>query len=597
MSQQTRLVYQFGPFTLDTREGLLLRDGEAIPLTLKAYEILHILVENGGHVVEKDFFLRKVWPNTYVEEANLAQNIFRLRKILDESDTGVHYIETVPKRGYRFIANVKVVEEGLAMAAGAASHSHLTSNGSNGDGAKTLIQSLAVMPLDNAGVNQDAQYLADGISESIINNLSQLNQLRVLAWSTMVQYKGKAVDVLKVGRELSLKYVLMGKLLTLGNKVVVRVELVDVENGWQVWGEQYMRDFSDFMAIQEDISWEVSERLRLKLTSEDKRRLAQRPSDDTEAVKLYLKGRFLWHKRSAGSLKKAIDYLQKAIETDPHFALAHVAMADCYNYLSVLNLLAPREAFPKAKTEVMKALELNGSLAEAQASLAFINMAYDWDWTGAQRGFKKAIAQSPNYVLARLWYAKYLSLMGRFAEALSEADIARSLDPLSLLTLKIRAHILYLAREYDRAIEQYQEAIEIGPDFAMAYKLISLAYAQKGMYEEAIDYCRKGFSLSGEDMEAKALLGCFYAAMGQREKALDVLDVLRDEAGGRYVSSGHISLVYLGLGEYDEAVNHLWEAYKERSEILMFSKVLPILDPVRSHERFQELLGRIGFTS
>jgi tetratricopeptide (TPR) repeat protein len=410
----------------------------------------------------------------------------------------------------------------------------------------------------------------------------------------VVRYKRTGADVFKVGRELGVQFGLTGNFLVTGSRLVVRLELVDIENGWQVWGEEYRRDFSEILVAQENISWEVSERLRLKFTGEERQQLTQPHTKNSKAFQLYLRGRFFWSKGTAESLKKAIRYIQNAIEIDPHFALAYAGLADCYNQLGHFNLVAPRSAFSRAKAAAMRALELDETLSEAKASLALVSMLYDWDWSSAERGFKQAIAQDPHYAPGRQWYARYLSQMGRFAEALAEIERARQLDPLSLDCLVTRGQILYLAREYDQAIEQCQETIEMGPDFGQPYKVMSMAYAQKGMYDEAIDSSRRVSNLTGKDPEAAAYLGCFYATIGDREKALEKLLELDQLAKYKYVSPGCMSLVFLGLGEKDQAIAYLEKGYRERSELLTFLKVLPIFDSIRSDERFVNLLQRMS---
>jgi DNA-binding winged helix-turn-helix (wHTH) protein/tetratricopeptide (TPR) repeat protein len=592
--EQSKLVYEFGPFTLDASERLLLRNGKAVALNLKACEILLILVENGGHVIEKSVFLEKVWPNTYVDESNLTQNIFRLRKVLGRNQAGSLYIETVPKRGYRFVADLRVVDNGAESRINVSRRTSRAERQRISTSSNLFINSLVVMPLENLDATTHAEHFSDGIMERILNSLSQLPQLRVIAWSTVVHYKRTSADVFKVGRELGVQYGLTGNFLVTGSRLVVRLELVDIENGWQVWGEEYRRDFPDILVAQEDISWEVSERLRLKFTGEEKQRITRRHTKNSKAFQLYLRGRFFWNKGTAESLKKAISYIQSAIGIDPHFALAYAGLADCYSQLGHCNLLAPRSAFSRAKAAAMRALELDETLSEAKASLALVSMSYDWDWSSAERGFKQAIAQDPHYAPARQWYARYLSQMGRFAEALAEIERARQLDPLSLACQVTMGQILYLAREYDQAIEQCQETIEMNPDFGQPYKVMSMAYAQKGMYDEAIDSSQKVSNLTGKDPEAAAYLGCFYAAIGDREKALEKLHELDQLAKHKYVSSGCMSLVFLGLGEKDQAIAYLEKGHQERSELLTYLKVLPIFDSIRSDERFVNLLQRMS---
>lgn len=597
MNQETRAIYKFGSFTLDTREGLL-RDGEAISLASKAYEILLLLVQNSQHVLEKEYFLEKIWPDIFVDESNLTQNIFRLRKILGDSKMGNRYIKTVPKRGYRFVADVQVVTAESTELPARPSAQKLQATGKQATAFSIQSPpSIAIFPFDVVGRNADAERLSDGITQGVINSLSQLGQLRVMAWSSVSGHKGQGLNVFRIGREMGVQFALTGSLLLFGNKLVVRVELVNMENGWQLWGECFRREFSDNMALQEDIAWEVSEKLRLKFTSQQRQQLSVRDPEHTEAYQLYLKGRFFWNKRNAESLKKAMTYIQKAIELNPGFALAHAGLADCYCLLSDFNLLPRREAFLKAKASSMKALELDDTLAEVHASLALISMLYDWDWLAAERGLKRAIALNPNYAPAHHRYAKYASRMGRFSEALTEMQRALSLEPLSLVFLVTTGQIFYLARDYDRAIEQCREALELSLDFGWAYGIISMAYAQKGMYEEAVDYCQKYFDRSDDDLEAAAFLACFNAALGHQEKALDKLGELHELARRQYVSPGYMSIIHLGLGNNDEALKYMEDAYRDRATLLTYLKVLPLFDPIRPDTRFKTLLHRMNFVS
>ena len=596
MAGESKPIYKFGAWTLDIRDALLRRNGEVVPLTLKAFEILLVLVQNSNHLVEKASIIEKIWPNTFVAESNLTQNIFRLRKILGETETGGPYIETVPKRGYRFVADVREMVDGSFEPADESSQRE--NSGQTKETAEAVeqsIRSLAILPLDSVDSNLDTQYLAEGITESIINSLSQLYQLRIMAWTTMARYRGKGDDIFKVGRELGVQFGLTGKLLLHDNKLIIRVELVDIESGWQLWGEQYSRDFSDILVVQEEISREVSERLRVKLTGEERQRLTKRYTAAPEAYQLYLKGRFLWNRRTVESLQSAITYIENAIEIDPNFALAYAGLADCYNQFSRFNLLKPMEAFSKAKAAAMKALELNEVLAEAQTSLAFVSMSYDWDWNDTEKRFRFAIAQGPNYAPAHQWYAKYLARMGRFVEAMREMEWACELNPLSQACLVTIGEILYFAREYDRAIEHCRETLELSPDFAQAYSVLSLAYAQKGMYGEAINCCQKRFDVFNTDTEAAAFLGCFHGAMGHRERALAQLEVLKERSKREYVPPNLMSIIYLGLGENEQAIEYLEKAYAERSHFLTSLKVLPILDPIRSDRRFVDLLRRMDF--
>lgn len=599
MTREAKPIFEFGEFVLDTTQGVLLRDGEAIALTLKAYEVLLLLVQNSGQVLDKEYFLKTIWPNLFIDESNLTQNIFRLRKILGEGEGGARYIETLPKRGYRFVAQVRVVG---GNGAGAAAPRRVTGEqtAESREDAKPAnrgMHSLAILPLNNMESSPETAYLADGISLSVINNLSQCRQIRVMAWNAVSRYKGKEADIFSAGREMGVQLALMGRLLLLDSKLVVRVELVDIDNGWQLWGGQYRRDFSDLLTLQEDIAWEISERVRLKLTGEQRPGQVKREAEEPEVQRLCAKGRFFLDKGTASSVQKALSCFEKAAELTPPSALPHAGMADYYCQLGDLDMVSPREAYSKAKAAAVKALELNEASPEAEAALAFLRMTYDRDWSGAERGFKQALARDPSCVTARCLFVKYLSRAGRFAEALSEAERALSQGPVSPGPLLALGETLYLARDYDAAIARLQEAAEITPDLGLAPFWAGLVYAQKGMYEEAIEHCQRCLDLSGTDTRAAAFLGCYYAAINRHERALDVIDELHETAKSRYVSPACVSVVHLGLGQNELAMKYLEKAYAERSALLTYLKVLPILDPLRPHPAFMNLLTRAGFAA
>src|SRR5712692_4716749 len=424
MGKPTKRIYEFGTFRLDTGERLLLRKGQAVPLTPKVFDTLVALVQKSGHVVGKDELMNEVWADSFVEESNLTQNIFMLRKVLGENRDGRSYIETVPKRGYRFVASVReVMDDNDDLATEKHTGPGIISKATAED---DVLNSLAVLPLTNVSESPDAEYLSDGITESIINSLSQLPQLRVMARSTVFRYKGVEVDPRQVGQDLGVRAVLAGRVLQISDSLIVRTELVDVANGWQLWGEQYNRKLADILVLQEEISREISEKLRIKLTGEEKKRLAKRYTDDSEAYRLYLKGRYYWNKYTKEGLTKAIEYFNQSIELDRSYALAFAGLADAYYRLSNA-YLPPKEAMPKARAAAMKAVDIDDTLVEAHASLGLIKMYHDWDWAGAEREYKRAIELDPRSGLGYLRYGSYLQLVGRFDEANASFERARQL--------------------------------------------------------------------------------------------------------------------------------------------------------------------------
>jgi serine/threonine-protein kinase len=460
--------------------------------------------------------------------------------------------------------------------------------------ASKAIDSLAVLPLVNASGDANMDYLSDGITESIINALSQLPKVRVVARSTVFRYKGQEVDAKEVGEQLSVRAVLTGRVRYLGDTLMIGTELIDVANDAQLWGEHYNRKLSDIFEVQAEIAREISDKLRVRLTGKEKKQLAKRHTDNAEAYKLYLKGRFHWNKRTRESLKKGIEYFQQAIEKDSRYALAFTGLADCYNSLSRFGWLSPGEAMPKAKEAAERALQIDGNLAEAHNSRAFVAENYEWVWSIAEREYKRAIALNPNYATAHQWYGEYLATIGRFDEGLEQLKQAEHLDPLSLIINSDLGLPFFFARQYDRAIEQWRKTIELDPDFWLAHYALALVYEQKGMYGEAIAESKKALNLFGDSPWVLGGLGHIYAVSGQRDEAYQVLDELKERSTERYISPFDLAIIYAGLGEKDQAFEWLEKAYEERNQWMTWLKVEPRLDVLRSDPRFIDLVQRVG---
>ena len=458
------------------------------------------------------------------------------------------------------------------------------------------IDSLAILPLINESGDPDTEYLSDGITESIINNLSQLPKLRVMARSTVFRYKGREIDPLRIGQELGVRALLTSRLVQRGEQLIVKTELVDTEDGSHLWGDQYNRELSDIFKIEDEISKEISENLRLKLSGAQKKQLAKRHTENTAAYQLYLKGRFYWNKRTEEALKKGIEYFQQAIDLDSGYALAYAGLADSYNILASYSALAPKDAFPISKAAATRALELDDKLAEAHASLAFVRFGYDWDWKESERGFKQAIKLNPGYAWAHNWYAVTLAAFERFEEAFVQINRACELDPLSLAINTNQGWLLHLARRYDEAIEQYSKTIELDQAFGLAHRRLAKTYEQKQMNDEAVAEFQKALALSGEDLELLSARGHFCAMRGDTDRAREVLTQLEAISNCRYVPSYLIARVYLGFGDNDRVFEHLDRACEERYGYLAYIKVDPIFDSVRPDARFESLTRRIGLT-
>ncbi len=459
------------------------------------------------------------------------------------------------------------------------------------------IDSVAVLPFVNASTDPDTEYLSDGITESLINSLSQLSRIKVIARSSVFRYKGRETDPRAVGRELGVQAVLTGRVTQRGEDLSISAELMDARDNSHIWGEQYHRKLADLLAVQQELAREMSEKLRLKLSGEEQQRLTKSYTESTEAYQHYLKGRYYLDKSSEEGVKKAIEHFNQAIEIDPNYALAYVGLADAHLGLQFHNSLAPKDAYQRAKAAVLKAQEIDETLAEIHASLGEIKKRYDRDFVGAEREYKRAIQLKPNYALAHSGYSLYLSAVGRHQEAIAEAKRAQELEPLSITNGDVLGYIFFQARQYDQSIEELRKTLEMDPNFALAHCDLGNTYVQKGNYEEAIAEINKAVTLSGGEPIHISTLGYAYAVAGQKDEAIKRLDQLKGLSKRRYVGPAQIALVHIGLGEKDQAFEWLEKAYEDRSitnDNFAF-KVDPQFDNLRSDPRFTDLLRRIGF--
>jgi DNA-binding SARP family transcriptional activator len=453
--------------------------------------------------------------------------------------------------------------------------------------------SLAILPLADAGAGPDAEYLSDGITESIISNLAQLPSLRVMARSTVFRYKGREVDPREAGRELGVRAVLTGRVVRLGERLVIRAELVDTADGAQLWGGQYDRDFSDVLAVQEEIARRISDSLQLKLTGEEQGRLAKRHTASAEAYQFYLKGRYFWYKRTEEALKRSIEYFNQAIEEDPSYALAYDGLSDSYTLLALRGLIPPREALVKAKAAARKALEIDDTLGEAYASLAHVRL-HDWDWSGLEEEFKRALELNPGQAMAYHWYSEYLRAMGRADESLAIEEAGQGIDPLSPIESVSLSTAYHYAGMYDQAIEQLRKGLEINPNHFLLHFRLGHSYLQKGMREEAIEEMQRAVTLSGRSAETLMGLGQVYAAAGKRNEMQQVLDELMLHAKEHYVSPYYVAKIHAAGGDREQAFAWLEKACEEHNPDLIELKVEPILAGLRADPRFRDLLRRVG---
>ena len=645
-------IYEFGPFRLDAIERVLLREGKPVLVPPKDLETLLVLVESRGHIVEKNELLERVWPGTFVEEGNLTKHISNLRQLLGDGLNETTHIETIPRRGYRFVAPVNELEPVPAQTGNPRFVETLPRRGyrfiatANGwdapaaiegprpqpapmPGAKTAlrvlglaalvlagvavvlvglnvsgwrerllprIQSLAVLPLENLSGDPSQEYFADGMTEELITQLGKIRALRVISRTSVNRYKGTKKPLPEIARELDVDAVVEGTVARSGSRVRVTANLVRVSPEKHLWSERYERDLRDVLLIQQDVAQAVANEIRVQLTPRERERLSSAHQVNSEAFEDYLKGRYLWNKRTEEDLKKALQYFQLAIEKDPSYARAYAGLADTYGVLGswALDALPPSEGASKQRATASKALEIDETLAEAHASLGGVMHLYDWNWQGAEAEYRRAIELNPGYATAHHWYSQLLQQMGRFDECLAEGNRAQQLDPLSPVISASFGWRFYLARRYDAAIEHIRKTSEIEPNFVQAHWYLGQVYEQKGKYSEAIAELQQAAALSKGAPIYLGALAHAYAVSGQRAEAAKVLAKLKERSREHYVSPYNLAVVYTGLGEREEAFEWLERAYQDRSPWMANVKLDPRLDPLHSDPRFQGLLRRIG---
>jgi DNA-binding winged helix-turn-helix (wHTH) protein/TolB-like protein len=593
----------------------LLREGQAVPLTLKAFDLLQVLVENQGHLLQKEELLRRVWPDAAVEENNLTVTISALRKALGEGPTDRQYIETVPRRGYRFVADFRdppsaeptgaapgprhrrarvLVPAAIALVVLVALGGLAWVMKRGTPAAATVpVRSMAVLPFRS--LTNDGEHLGLGMADALITRLGRTRQLLVRSTGAVQKYAVPGLDPVAAGRDLQVDSVLEGNIQTAGGRLRTTVRLLDVRDGSTLWAGTFDEPLTDIFTVQDSISQRLAQALALQLTEEQRSLLTRRETRDSEAYQLYLRGRFFWNKRTREGFERGATYFRQAVEKDPAYALAHAGLADSYIGMTYYHYAPPHTAMPLARASALKALEIDGALAEAHASLAHVKTNYEWDWAEAERLSKRAMELRPEYATAHQWYgAHYLTPMGRLEEALAETERARQLDPLSAVYNAFVGATLYFARRHDDAIEECRKTVDLHPDFGVAHWYLGRAYLQKGRFPEALGEIRKAVTLSGGSPLMKGTLGVGYALAGDRaaaEGALLELTALRAES---YASALDLASIHAALGDRDRAFGRLEEAATERAFHLIYLKVWPELDPLRTDARFQALILRLG---
>jgi TolB-like protein/Flp pilus assembly protein TadD len=565
---------RFGPFELDTRAGHLRKGKLCLHLQPQPFKVLSLLVSRAGQLISREEIRQELWhQDTFVDfEQGLNVCIRQIRTALNDSAAAPRFVETVPRRGYRFIAPATQVARA------------------------STVDSLAVLPFENSNGQPGLDYLCQGIPENLINTLSGLHQLRVIPRQTAFRFKTIS-DLAKAARELNVRAGVSGRVTSLGNSISVQAELVDLEAHSQLWGGQFSRRLSDILELQEEISREICQHLRLQLGRRESTKLRKRSTQNSEAYQLYLKGRYCSEKRTKEELHKAIDYYHRAVECDPNYAVAYAGLADSFTLLGsgTYGAMPSTSTRRKATEMAVKALDLDSTLAEAHTSLAFVKFRFDWAWLEAESEFKRALELNPRYLRAHHWYALFLAAMGRLDEAIHGIQKAQALDPLALTVSTAEGRIFHFARQFDRAIEQFHNVLELDSNFIPAHFDLGASYEQKAMLQEALEEFETCVRLSGGRLIYRAAVAEAYSRLGRRAEALKILDDLQEASEKQYLSPSDRALVYAALGEWDQSFAWLEQAYEQRDASLVWYKVAPESDKLRTDSRFQQLLSRMDF--
>ena len=614
--------FTFGPFLLEPASRLLLRDGQSVPLTPKSFDALVLLVSNAGRLVSKDDLLKHLWPDTFVDESNLTQTIFMLRKALGDVGGDKHYIVTAQGKGYRFEARVKAerpmsesvrsdavasrrpvpwfVAVTVCLVAAALIVAVYQWRRSKTRAATPTRILLAVLPFQNLTGDPAQEYFSDGLTEEMIAQLGRADtqHLGVIGWTSVMRYKEHPETLNRVGSELGVQYVLEGGVRRAGDKVRITTELIQTKDQTPVWSREFDREVKDLLDLQADITQQIAD--EVELTIADKKLAARAPqpalsSSAYEAYDLCLRGRYFWNKRNPDGFRQAATYFQQAIDKDPEYPRGYTGLADTYAMMAGYSFVPASVVMPKAREAALKALQIDDSLAEAHTSLAMIEQNYDWDGPAAEKEFRRAIQLDPNYATAHHWYSEFLALQGRFDEALAESERARQLDPLSLIIAADNAAIFYFSRQYDRAIERFRAVLEMDPTVLRAHLIVS-AYAQKKDFAEALadlDVWRKAADTPGR----LAWYAYVQGRAGDTVEAEHAFHELEQTSRASQLDPAQfINVAYAGLGDNEVWLSWLEKVCREHTNIPTGFKVDPIYDPIRNDPRFQKMLAQVHFT-
>jgi TolB-like protein/DNA-binding winged helix-turn-helix (wHTH) protein len=636
---------RFGDFLLDPKAGELRKAGHRIKLQPQPFKVLSILASRPGEAVTREEIQQQVWGSeTFVDfERGLNVCVQQIRAALGDDPDTPRFLETLPKRGYRFLAPVERVEgtdadaaaQSISYAQGGDGAPVVVASAASRDsaarrsvGRKALIvfavagalllasyfggarswilarrtagpiRSIAILPFDNYSGDPEQQYFTDGMTEALTAEMGKIHGLRVPSRTSVMLYKREKKPLQQIARELNVDALVEGSVMRLGDRVGVTVQLLDGARDQHLWGESYERDSSDVITLEHDLARTIAEKLKLNLSAGEQLRLNSPEKVNPEAYAAYLHGRFYWSKRSIEDFHKSIEYYEQAIARAPNYAPAYAGLADAYALLgsSPNDALPPNEAMPKAKAAAHKALQLDDGLAEAHASLAYVSMVYDWDWSTAEEEFHRAIDLNPNYATAHEWYAELLAARGRQSEALEEMKRARDADPLLVLMHTAVAETLYYSRHYDEVIAQCRETLELDPNYALAHFHLGRAYVANGMYPEAIAEYRKAEASLGETPAMVMAIGYAEAKAGNPASARKALDRLKEQSRSRYVPALYSAALYTSLGDSKDGIALLAKAYDEHSDYLIFLNVDPMADSLRAIPSFQALLRQIGLT-
>jgi TolB-like protein/DNA-binding winged helix-turn-helix (wHTH) protein/Flp pilus assembly protein TadD len=610
---------RFGAFEVDLRAGELRRKGLKVKLQEQPFQLLAILLEHRGDVVTREELQKTLWPgDTFVDfDHGLNKAVNKIRQALGDSAENPRFVETLGRRGYRFIADVVIVDApvdltgkpgapkrfswpldwkipGLALVFVLAILMFWILH--PGSHASPNIRSLAVLPLESLSDDASQDYFADGMTDELITDLGQIRALRVVSRTSVMQYKRARKPLPQIARELNVDAVVEGTVLRAGEQVRITAQLIEASADKHLWAQSYEGDFRDAMALQSKVARAIVEQIQINLNPREEAALKNVRVVSPEAYEAYLKGRYFWNKRTADGLTTAVDHFKHAIEKDPNYAQAYSGLADAYALLGDWQyaLMTPREALPRAKAAAIKALELDDTLGEAHTSLAFCLDGFDWDFESAEREFRRAIELNPGYATGHHWYAWHLSLLGRNGEAIAEMRRAEDLDPLSLIINADLAELLLIAHFYDDSIQQSRKTIELDPNFGLAHNQLAQAYLQRQMNDEAIAELQKAIQLSGGSPPCRANLARAYAASGRRAEAVQILSDLKGRSEPGYSHASEIAMIYAALGDRDQAMTWLERGFEERVNPGVLLR--PGFDPLRPDPRFQGLVRRLGLS-